>query len=90
MLRPILLLLLVMFFARAVWRLVEGVVQGALGPQGPATQPRPRQGPQAVKMARDPVCGTYVVPEKAVTMTRGREQIFFCSDACRSKYRESA
>jgi YHS domain-containing protein len=73
----------VLFLARAVWRLLEGVVQGALGPGGAGTRP---QGPRAVKMARDPVCGTYVVPGKAVTLMRGGEQIFFCSDECRSKY----
>jgi len=88
MLRVILLLLLVAFLARAMWRLLEGVVQGALGPQGGSGSRT--QGPRAVKMARDPVCGTYVVPGKAVTLTRGGEQIFFCSDECRSKYRESA
>jgi uncharacterized protein len=89
-LRPILLFLLVAFVARAIWRLLEGVLQGALGTPGPARQAGPRQAPRAVKMAQDPVCGTYVVPEKAVTLTRAGQQIFFCSDACRSKYRESA
>lgn len=84
MLRPILLLLLMAFLARAVWRLLEGVVQGAFGPQTPTGQRT--QAPRGVKMARDPVCGTYVVPGKAVTLTRGGEQIFFCSDECRSKY----
>lgn len=91
MLRPILLLLLVAFVARAIWRLLEGVLQGALGtPASAAPQTGPRQAPRAVKMAQDPVCGIYVVPEKAVTLTRAGQQIFFCSDECRSKYRESA
>ncbi len=91
MLRPILLLLLVAFLARAIWRLLEGVLQGALGPQGGSgRRTGAGQAPRAVKMARDPICGTYVVPGKAVTLTRGGEQIFFCSDECRSKYRESA
>jgi uncharacterized protein len=86
MLRPILLLLLMAFIARAAWRLLEGVVQGALGPPGPARTGAKRDGPRAVRMMQDPICGTYVVPEKAVTLTRGGQQIFFCSDACRSKY----
>jgi YHS domain-containing protein len=84
-LRPLLLLLLVMFFARAVWRLLEGVVRGAIGPQG-TPQARREPAPRAVKMARDPVCGTYVVPEKALTLTRGGQPIYFCSEDCRSKY----
>ena len=38
-------------------------------------------------MARDPVCGTFVVPERAVAMTVAGQQVFFCSDACRDRYR---
>jgi YHS domain-containing protein len=84
--RALLLFLLVAFVMRAVWRLLEGVVQGAIGPQGTPPKGPTRGAPRAVKMAQDPVCGTYVVPEKAVALTRGGQQIFFCSDACRSKY----
>lgn len=86
MLRLLLLFLLAAFVIRAVWRLLEGVVQGAIGPPGTQRQGATRGGPHAVKLAQDPVCGTFVVPEKAVTLTRGGQQIFFCSDACRSKY----
>ena len=38
-------------------------------------------------MARDPVCGTYVVPDRAVAITDGRQKVFFCSAGCRDKYR---
>jgi YHS domain-containing protein len=38
-------------------------------------------------MARDPVCGTFVVPERAVTLSVGRDHIHFCSVNCRDKYR---
>jgi YHS domain-containing protein len=40
-----------------------------------------------VSMVRDPVCGTFVVPERAVTLVNGRTTINFCSEACRDKYR---
>ncbi len=82
MLRYILLMLLLVFVARAFWRVVEGVVQGVTG-QPPGTSPRR----PAVQMARDPVCGTFVVPERAVTIAEGRQQIHFCSTACRDRYR---
>jgi YHS domain-containing protein len=82
MLRYILLLLLLVFIARAFWRVVEGVLEGASG------QPRSRSPRQTrVQMARDPVCGTFVVPERAVTIVEGRQQIHFCSASCRDKYR---
>jgi YHS domain-containing protein len=42
-------------------------------------------------MARDPVCGTYVVPERAVALndvsTGAAGRVFFCSTACRDQYR---
>ena len=85
MVRFILLLLLIAFVTRAVWRLLEGVVQGAIGQAGGPPGAAPVK-PRAVQMAQDPVCGTYVVPEKAFTLTRAGQQIFFCSDACRTKY----
>ena len=43
--------------------------------------------PRGVQMVRDPVCGTFVVPDRAVTLVDGRARVFFCSDACRDKYR---
>jgi YHS domain-containing protein len=38
-------------------------------------------------MVRDPVCGTFVVPERAVSLSVGREIVYFCSVACRDAYR---
>ncbi len=84
MARFILLSLLVLFVARAVWRLFEGIVQGALEAD---RRPRGARSMQAgVKMVRDPVCGTFVVPGRAVTATRGGETLYFCSEKCRNDY----
>ena len=78
----------VIFFllvARSIWKLVQGFVEGY---SGSPTAP-PRQGPPArgVQMARDPVCGTYVVPDRALALSDGSRTLFFCSAACRDKYR---
>jgi YHS domain-containing protein len=43
-----------------------------------------------VQMVRDPVCGTFLLPDRALTLGDGRTQVFFCSDACRDKYRRTA
>ena len=40
-----------------------------------------------VQMARDPVCGTFVVPDGTLSVSVGRERMYFCSPACRDKYR---
>ncbi len=87
LLRAILLFLFFLFLARAVWRLLEGVTRGAMSGGSPDHAGRAgRQGPSAVKMARCPVCGTYVVPAKAVTGVSRGEVVYFCSETCRGKH----
>ena len=83
--RTFLLFLLLLFLARAILRFLGGVVQGA------STASRPGGGsasPPVTKMVQDPVCGTYVVPGKAVALAHGGATTFFCSEACRQKYLE--
>ena len=81
LLRNVLILLLIAFLARSFWRLVDGVIEGVTGRHG--TDGRSR----GVPMVRDPVCGTFVLPDRALSLTEGRRQMFFCSSACRDKYR---
>ncbi len=79
MVRLIIFLLLVFFIARAVWRLVHGIAEGMGAPRNP-------QSPSAVPLVRDPVCGTYVVPSRALTSGSGDELRFFCSERCRQAW----
>ena len=69
--------------SRLFWRIAASFKEGLTGQQ----TRRPRTPQRGVSMARDPVCGTFVVPERAVTLVEGRERLFFCSDACRDTYR---
>jgi YHS domain-containing protein len=71
-------LLLLYFIIRAVSRLVRGIAEGMRVPQ---VQP-----PSAVPLARDPVCGTFVVPSRALTIGSGAQTRFFCSEKCRRAY----
>jgi len=82
MLRFILITLLIAFIARAFWRIVDGMIEGVTG-----TPRATRRRTPGVQMVRDPVCGTFVVPDRAVTLVEGRRQIYFCSDQCRDQYR---
>jgi len=82
MLRLILFTLLAIFVARAFWRLLDGIVDGASGGRS-----RSRAPDRGVSMVRDPVCGTFVLPASAVTLVEGRARLYFCSDACRDTYR---
>jgi uncharacterized protein len=83
--RTFLLFLLMLLLARALMRFFGGVVQGATSTGQPAGR-TPPTAPAAQKMIQDPVCGTYVVPGRALQLSRGGETHFFCSDTCRQKY----
>jgi uncharacterized protein len=81
----LLLFVLAMIMARAAWRLIDGVVEGLSG-----RAPRDRSGnvpARGVQMVRDPVCGTYVIPERAIALSEGTARVFFCSAHCRDAYR---
>lgn len=84
LLRLALFVVLGIFVARAFWRVVDGFVEGMAGPRTRGGARTPARG---VQMVRDPVCGTFVLPDRALTLADGRAQVFFCSDACRDAYR---
>ena len=76
LLRLILLLLII----RALWRLYVGIRRGlrerrSTGSLGPG-----------VALSRDPVCGTYVVPGRALALRDGGLVRYFCSERCRNEF----
>jgi YHS domain-containing protein len=84
LLRAVLEIVFILLVARAFWNLVAGILQGISG------EPRRREvrrPDEAVSMVRDPVCGTFVLPDRAVSIVDGRGRVHFCSIACRDKYR---
>jgi hypothetical protein len=77
--------------ARLFWRFIDAVVRGVTGPapQAGATQGGARRAstaPAAVKMSQCPVCGTYVVPGKAISLVSGGSPIYFDTEKCRAEY----
>jgi YHS domain-containing protein len=81
-LRLFLLLLLFTLIARAFWQVVGGVIEAARSPQ------RSRSGApaQAVKLVKDPVCGTFVSPRAALSATASGSTHYFCSEECRATF----
>jgi hypothetical protein len=78
----VLLLILLVRAASRLWRgLAEGIGRSASGGDVSTT---------SVQMVRDPVCGTFVVPDRSLTLSVGRQQLHFCSAACRDLYRARA
>ena len=84
--RTLLIALLIFLLVRFVMRLARGGVEGM---SGDASTPHRDRTRNPVKMVADPICGTYVIPGKALHATRGRETQYVCSDACRAKWEAS-
>jgi len=82
--RFILLGILILLVARAFWRLVDGILEAAGGTS------RTRAGRPSVKLVRDPVCGTYVAPGTALTLSARGATHYFCSEQCRAAFRNGA
>jgi YHS domain-containing protein len=75
----IIVLLLVI---RAAWRMVGSMIKVSAGTRRTDASGEPR----AVKLVRDPVCGTYVSPDSAISDGKN----YFCSEKCRDEYRSHA
>ena len=84
MVRVVLLLIFFILIARAFWRVVDNIVAAASGQPPDAAGGPPLT---STKMVRDPVCGTFVLPERSLSLADGRGRAYFCSEACRNKFR---
>jgi hypothetical protein len=82
--RALLLFVLFWVVARVFWKFIGGVVSGATAPGSQAGRKGGMQ--TGVKMLPCPVCGTYVVPAKAIMLTSGSGPVYFCSDKCKTAY----
>ena len=71
-------IVLLFFVLRAISRLARGIVEGMRVPRV--------DHPPAVPLARDPVCGTFVVPARALSGGTGSDMRYFCSEECRRTY----
>jgi YHS domain-containing protein len=82
--RVILAGILILLIARAFWRLMDGIIQAAGGTS------RTPVKPAAVKLVRDPVCGTHIAPSSALTLAADGTTHYFCSESCRERFRMRA
>jgi YHS domain-containing protein len=82
--RYLLIGILVLLIARAFWRLMDGIMEAAGGTT------RSRAKSPAVKLVRDPVCGTFVAPGNSLSLTARGATHYFCSERCRAEFERSA
>jgi hypothetical protein len=85
MARFLLLLALFVVVARVFWRFFDAILRGASGsaPQGGG---RRSGAAPAVKMSQCPVCGTYVVPGKAISIVSDGAPVYFDTEKCRGEF----
>lgn len=74
----ILRIILLLIIIRLLWKFIRGVLEGA----GVVQSPRHA----SVGLVRDPVCGVFVVPSKALTSGSGSQTRYFCSEKCRAEW----
>jgi len=79
MVRWLLFLVLAYVLLRLLWSALKGLFVG-MGYQPPGGRG------QSVGLVRDPVCGTFVLPSKALTSGSGSNTRYFCSEKCRNDY----
>lgn len=81
-------------FLRFILVLVLGyVLYKVLWKRGPLFKIRQKQRkphPQKplVEMKKDPICGTYIPENQALKYKDGGETYYFCSEECKSKFRQ--
>ncbi len=78
--RFLLIFVLILLAARGLRQLLVGMTQGMR--DGRKTRP-PEQG---VRMVRDPVCGVFVVPSRALMLQDRGQTRYFCSEECRAQF----
>ena len=74
--------LLAFLLLRALYRLLGGIIDGG------SAEPRAKVSTpgRGEMMARDPVCGTFVVPSRAVSLRDRQGTHYFCSEKCRKAF----
>jgi YHS domain-containing protein len=83
--RVLLFALLALMVVRSLRRFMAGVAQG-MG-HGPRARGQVDSG---VKMFRDPICGTYVLPGSALAVRDEQGMHYFCSQKCREAFLATA
>lgn len=72
-------LLLAVLVVRAIWSFASSLFAGASG--------RSRvRSPRSMPLVRDPVCGAYVEPSRALAARTGGKIHYFCSEDCRRAF----
>ncbi len=75
----------ILFLIWVIFRLLKSVAQKAFSK---IFTPPSGETPQIADMVEDPVCGSYVSIDHAVSAEFSGERKYFCSDKCLNEYRD--
>jgi YHS domain-containing protein len=75
--------------------LVRGILRSMFGGMNSKVAARPARPVPSMpspggELRKDPVCGTYVSADTSVTRRINGQTVYFCSPACRDKYRAAS
>jgi len=79
MARFILWSILLTVLLRSASRLIHGILEGAGYTRDAVSQ-------KSVGLVRDPICGVFVVPGRALEVGQGSSRRYFCSEKCRRQW----
>lgn len=82
-------LLLLVFFA-VIRYVITTVARGfsqSMRSQSPPPGPQVPKSQIGGELKQDPVCGTFVPISSSITKTVNGEPVYFCSAACRDKFK---
>lgn len=85
MIARLLQFLFALFFLRLVWGLIASLLKGASRPEG-ETGGAGGSLRSGGRMVRDPECGTFLLPARAITAKVDGELQHFCSEDCRRSF----
>ncbi len=75
-------LLFAVLILRLIWKFVAGRVSGV-------REAQPRRARAGGALVRDPVCGTYLDPARALRTRTGGTTRYFCSRKCQQSFVET-
>jgi len=92
--RFLFLLIVRLVILYAVFRVIRNVLESLFGGGRKPQVSNPKRPVPTVssggELKKDPVCGTYVSADVAVTKRINGQTVHFCSPACRDKYRAAS
>jgi uncharacterized protein len=80
-------LLIVFAVIRYVFSAVARTLSGAMRSRTPPSGDQTPRNAVGGELKQDPVCGTFVPTSGSVTKTINGEPVYFCSAACRDKFK---